>query len=610
VACGEAPGGHVGSDSGPTFRRDVAPIVKASCAPCHHPGEAAPFSLLTYGDFRKRAKQIGIVTRTRYMPPWLPLPDHGGPFLGDRRLSDADLETIQDWIEAGAPEGDSPPPAPPEWTNGWQLGEPDLVVRLPEAYTLSAEGRDVYRNFVIPLPVSETHFVRAVELRPDNRFVLHHAVMRIDRTTSARQLDRRDPGPGFEGMAMGRAEVPDGHFLGWAPGKFAFAGYDDMAWRLDPGNDLVLQMHLRPSGKPETIQPSVGLYYAERPPTRAPIAITLANLDIDIPAGATDYVVEDDYVLPVDVTVLAVYPHAHYIGKDLQGYAVLPDGAEDGGEKRWLFRIEPWDFNWQDEYRFAEPPRLPAGTRLVMRTSFDNSADNIFNPNDPPQRIVYGEQSADEMAELLLQLLTVDPADRMVLMANFGRHNQRGFLGYFRGLVARDPTDVKAHNTLGLAYLNLDQYAEAIAPLREVVRARPADLLALNHLARALMFAGHTDQALARLEQAGKLSPDDPRTITGQGILLHLGGDPAAIPTLKRSLQLRPGQPRAHAYLGAALVRSGRTEEGLAELRQAVALNPVDIRALHLLADALEGAGKGAEAARARRTAERIDARG
>jgi len=606
VACADSSNERGDAAAGPTFRRDVAPIVHENCASCHHPGEAAPFSLLTYEDVRKRAKQIGIVTASRFMPPWLPLPDHGGPFLGDRRLSDEDLATLQAWVAAGAPEGDSTPPVEPEWaqgTGGWQLGEPDLVVRLPRAYTLPAEGRDVYRNFVIPLPVSEPHFVRAVELRPDNRFVLHHAVMRVDRTPSARQLDQRDPAPGFGGMAMGRAEVPDGQFLGWAPGKMAFAGYEDMAWRLNPGDDLVLQMHLRPSGKPETIQPEIGLYFAERPPTRAPVAITLASLDIDIPPGDADHVVQDDYLLPVDVTVLAVYPHAHYIGKDLQAFAELPDG-----ERRWLFRIDPWDFNWQDEYRFAEPPTLPAGSRLVMRTSFDNSADNPFNPNDPPQRIVYGEQSSDEMAELLLQLLPVDPADRIVLMANFSRHNQRGFLDYFRGLVARDRTDVKAHNTLGLAYLSLDRYAEAIGPLSEVVRARPDDVVALDQLARALMFAGQPGEARAHLEHALALVPEDPRTLTGIGIADFLQGRPAeAQAHLERSLELRPGQPQAHAYLGAALASQGQVQAALAELRQALALNPVDLRVLQLLSEALEQAGRNSEADQLRERARRID---
>ena len=302
-------------------------------------------------------------------------------------MSTSKIEKIVRWVDSGAPEGDPADlPEPPAWPEGWQLGTPDLVLELEEPFVVPAEGKDLYRNFVLPIPVTEPRFVRTLEFLPDNPRLLHHAVMRVDTTGSTRELDARDPGPGFAGMSMGRAALPDGRFLGWAPGKSPDPGDEDAAWRLEPGMELVLQMHLRPSGREESIRPSIGLHFASEAPTKHPRALTLSSSQIDIPPGESAYTIEDTFVLPVPVEVLSVYPHAHYLGKDLQAFALLPDGGT-----RWLMRIDPWDFDWQDQYRFAEPVSLPAGAKLVMRYTYDNSAENPANPSSPPRRVVYAE---------------------------------------------------------------------------------------------------------------------------------------------------------------------------------------------------------------------------
>ncbi|HXG67520.1 MAG TPA: hypothetical protein VNO70_20630, partial [Blastocatellia bacterium] len=187
------PAGRAQSGSGSpgalTFNKDIAPIIFRSCAECHHPGGSAPFSLLTYQDVKKRASQIALVTRNRYMPPWLPEPGHGD-FAGERRLSDAQIKLIQQWVEQGAAEGAPAelPPAP-KFNEGWQLGQPDMVVKMPEPYTLPADGSDVFRNFVIPAPVSSTRYVKAVEILPGNKQIVHHANLLIDRSQSSRRRD-------------------------------------------------------------------------------------------------------------------------------------------------------------------------------------------------------------------------------------------------------------------------------------------------------------------------------------------------------------------------------------------------------------------------------------
>ena len=355
--------------------------------PCHRPGEAGPFSFLRYADVHKRASQIARVTKARFMPPWPPEPGYGD-LAGSRRLTDEQVALIQRWAAEGAPEGPpSTPPPLPAFTEGWQLGPPDLVIELPEPYTVPAEGTDVFRNFVVRAPVHGPRYVRAMELRPGDKRVVHHANVLLDRSGSARRRDAKDPGPGFAGMDVeleSDAFEPDSHFLFWKPGTAAITEPEGMAWTIDERTDLVLNLHLQPSGKPETIRPVVGLYFTETAPTRFPMLLQLEHDGaIDIPPGAPDFVVTDEYTLPVDAEVLAVYPHAHYVGKDVQGFATLPDGT-----RTWLIWIRDWDFAWQAVYPLAHPVFLPRGSVLHLRIAYDNSEGNVRNPSHPPKRVV------------------------------------------------------------------------------------------------------------------------------------------------------------------------------------------------------------------------------
>src|SRR5262245_38059721 len=236
----------------PTFNGAIAPLLYRNCAVCHHPGGSAPFPLLTYQDVKKHDRQIVQVTESRFMPPWLP--ERGAPRLaGERGLSADEIALLRRWYEAGALEGDpAARPTLPRFAEGWSLGTPDLVIEASEAYLLPAEGRDVFRNLILPVPTTSRRYVRAIDLRPGGPRVVHHAVMRLDRSRSVRLLDERDPGAGYGGMAWGEAQPPAGHFLGWTPGRVPDAGRDDLAWVLEPGTDLVVQLHMLPSGKPES----------------------------------------------------------------------------------------------------------------------------------------------------------------------------------------------------------------------------------------------------------------------------------------------------------------------------------------------------------------------
>ena len=484
-----------------TFAHDIAPIVFENCAPCHRPGEAGPFPLLSYQDVKSHARQIADVTRRRYMPPWAPEAGYG-EFSGERRLTDAQIGLIADWVAAGAPEGNpSETPPLPEFKEGWQLGTPDLIVEAQNAYTLPASGPDVYWNFIIPAGVTVTRYVRAIEIRPGDKGVVHHANLYVDRTRSARRQEIAE-GQGFPGMdvVIDRviSEPDDGHFLFWKPGGTPYVEPDGFSWRLDPGSDLVLNAHLQPTGKPEQVRPSIGLYFTDKPPEKFPMLVQLEHDGaLDIPPGNRDFVVADDFRLPLDVDVLAVYPHAHYLGHVLEGYVTLP-----GGERKWLIRIPDWDPNWQGAYHYREPVFLPKGTVISMRYHYDNSAANPRNPNQPPRRVVSGNQATDEMGHLWLQVLPHNgPGEkgdrRMELQEAVMRHRLEKY-----------PNDFEAHFQLGaLRQARLDP-AEGLAMLRAAVRIQPDHGEARNMLGSALVAMGRNTEAIEQFRAAIRTRAD------------------------------------------------------------------------------------------------------
>ena len=274
------------------FTKQVASIVFEHCTVCHRPGQSAPFSLLTYGDVKKHAKDISDVTQRRYMPPWLPEPGYGN-FSEERRLSLDEIGILRQWFAEGTPEGSAAElPPSPKWEEDWPLGKPDLVVTMPQPFKLPAEGKDVYRNFVVPMPSSGPRYVRAVDLNPGSRSVVHHAFIKFDRTRESRHLDGKDGQPGFGGMNTS-AQMPDGHFLTWQPGKVPSLGNERLAWQLRPDTDLVIQLHLRPTGREESVQASAAFYFTDVVPTNRTFKVSLMSLLIDIPPGQRDYVVQD-----------------------------------------------------------------------------------------------------------------------------------------------------------------------------------------------------------------------------------------------------------------------------------------------------------------------------
>jgi len=548
---GWAPSGRaptaVQARSQVTFTADVAPILFNACVTCHRPEGIAPFSLLTYDDAKSRAAAIVAATRNRVMPPWKPEPGYG-EFLGDRRLTAEQIATIGRWVEDGTVEGDRTRlPSLPPWNGGWQLGKPDLVIETAP-YTLRPSGDDVYRNFVLPIETSTARYIRAWEFLPGSGAV-HHATMQFDPTRSTRRLDEQDPEPGYEGLVPHSAMSPDGYFLGWLPGLAANVAPQGMSWPLTPGADLILMMHLRPFGRPETFQARLGLYFSDTPPRLQPTLIRMTRQHMDIPAGERRYVVSDSFTLDTDVDLYTIQPHAHLLAKEVRSYATLP-----GGSRKWLIYIKEWDFNWQGVFRYARPHFLPAGTTVTFEFTYDNSSDNSHNPHRPPRRVTYGQHTDDEMAELWLQVVTRNPADRARLAGAARERIVREEIVGTEKRLEKDPDNTTLHNDVALLHAEAGHLDRTAHHFAETVRVQPELAAAHYNLGNALFREGRHAEAVESLRKALAIDPDYALAHDGLGVALYAQGRLGeATNHYRRAVKLAPENTDARAHLAIAL---------------------------------------------------------
>lgn len=396
-----------------TFNQHVAPLVYAHCSACHRPGQVAPFSLMDYHEVSKRAEQIADVLEQRIMPPWKPVPGHG-EFSNGRSLSKGEIELVRRWVDQGAREGFGAAPPAPKFAEGWELGTPDVIVKLPAEVKVPAEGRDIYLNQVMPLSVPEGKYLRAAEFHPSNRRVVHHALLYSDTTGKARERDEATPEPGFVAVTPPAKLLPSTMSI-WTPGRRPLPLGDGLSLPWPKGAELVVQLHLHPSGKPEVEQSEIGFYFTDEPPRRSLLGVALIDRRIDIPPGEKAFKTSDSCVLPIDLEATSIFPHMHMIGKQIRVTATLPDGTV-----RDLVRIDDWDFNWQDLYEFAEPVRLPKGTKLELVGIHDNSADNPHNPKNPPERVRWGEETFNEMSIAFISFTAVRESDLGTLRKSRG----------------------------------------------------------------------------------------------------------------------------------------------------------------------------------------------
>lgn len=407
------------SPAQPTWARDVAPILMNNCVECHRPGQVAPFSLLEYRDAAKRSRFLAKTVKARIMPPWAP----DGPadaFLSDRHLTDEQISTLVRWSEAGAPAGDlsQAPPAPAAPADGWHLGPPDLVVRMSRPFAVPAGPGDTYQVFPIPfslggvpaevldkarIPESDVLAVAAVEVHAGNRRVLHHADVFIDTSGAARKREAEEGGNGYPSFGT-PGFVPAAYLGGRVPGMVPrFLPHGIAASVMPMTGDIALQVHYIATGKAETDQSEIGIYFLREPARRILDSLFLRSFNLDIPAGDPAYTVEDSIEVPADCILMSVFAHMHLIGHEVHATARLPDGTV-----RPLLDIGRWNFKWQDRYFYREPFILPKGTVVHCRWVFDNSGANPSNPFSPPRSVRFGPNSTDEMCELQLGLIPLN----------------------------------------------------------------------------------------------------------------------------------------------------------------------------------------------------------
>lgn len=662
------------ASAAPTWAGQVAPILYANCTSCHHPGGAGPFSLVTYQDAQRWGTQVAAVTQSRYMPPWLP--EHqGGAFADERRLSTDEVAEIARWVKASMPSGDlAQAPRSPAYSKDWQNGPPDLVLQVAEPFTMPASGTDVFRNFVLPYPLKESHYIRALEIRPGAQEIVHHANILVDPTGSFRRQHAADWRAGVPGMEVevdaGNAFDPDGHFLFWKPDSPVLSEPEGMQWKIDPGTDLILNMHLKPSGKAETLSAEVGLYFTDKPPTHQPMLLQLEHdRALDIPPGIQAFPVDDTLRLPVAVTLLGIYPHAHYLARRMEAWAVLPDQ-----QRMSLITIPDWDIDRQSVYGYRAPLLLPAGTVVHMHYLYDNSDANVHNPHRPPVRVRAGNRSVDEMAHLWLQVLPVEPVaggrdarlllqeawmrsritkepgdaiaeyDLAAALEGEGRYAEAATI--YRGLLVARPDDGRARNSLGatlessgaweqarsvyeqviaedasgkagcdarfnLARLGLrhDQPAAAETAFRAMLGQCPEEAAVHSGLGAAMLGEGHAAEAQPEFARALTLDPDDFTALYNLGALaLATGQREQAVSLLERATRQQPGDPDAHQQLAGAYAEAGRLADAIAELRQLVALTPAAAGAHAALSQALAASGQVAPAIAEQKQALALDA--
>ena len=359
-----------------TYAKHVAPIIQKRCQECHRPEEIGPFSLLSYDDAKKRAGRIREALVEQRMPPWHADPRHG-KFLNDRRLPQEELDTLLAWIDSGCAKGeDKDLPPPVKFVKGWKIGEPEKVFTMEREFKVPATGVLDYKRFVVDPGLKADVWVQAAECRPGNRAVVHHILVYIQAPGKTNPYDK-------DGTAATLA--------GWAPGDMPTVCPPGTARLIPGGSKLLFEVHYTPNGTEQTDRSSVGVIFAKKPPERRVETNILANLQLKIPPKKPNVKGEMTYTFPDDALVLSFMPHMHLRGTSAKYVATYPDGKTET-----LLSVPDYDFNWQSVYRFAEPLKIPKGTKLTWTGHWDNSADNPRNP-DPTKEVIWGLQTWDEM---------------------------------------------------------------------------------------------------------------------------------------------------------------------------------------------------------------------
>ncbi|TAF33918.1 MAG: T9SS C-terminal target domain-containing protein [Cytophagales bacterium] len=381
-----------------TYTEDIAPIIYNNCTSCHRPGNIAPFNLTGYEEVKAYSNSIKFSVQNREMPPWPPDPTYSR-FQHERNLSNTEIETIVSWIDNGMPLGDpSKEPAKPKFDEIEDLGKPDLILKMQNAYLHKGTGKDMYRIMVVPTGLKEDQRIKAIAVIPGNREIVHHIITAVDTTKEGRKMDAADREEGYEQYGGFGFQPAINNFHNWVPGAGYMTTYPEgMGKTLFKGSDLLMQMHYAPTNSDALDQSMVYIYFADKPTertitTQAVINPLLLGEEFLIPAN-TVKTFKADLTIPRDISVIGVAPHAHNLGKSFEVYAIPPRSSDTIK----LIRINRWDFHWQGQYNFNQLVKIPRGSKLYCKAVYDNTEANHHNPNSPPKDVRWGESTTEEM---------------------------------------------------------------------------------------------------------------------------------------------------------------------------------------------------------------------
>lgn len=404
LACYKA----MGQVKRPVYYEHIEPIIHRNCTPCHQPGQAGPFSLVTYDDVAAKGEFIAEVTKSRYMPPWK-ADAAFQQYRNVRRLTDGEISLLQDWVKAGMPKGKG---KRTQYLRPADMPErPDLSISLPTPYMIPTTGIDDFRFFNVPTKLDRDRYIRKIEFRPGNKRLVHHSRLMTDTTHKVRDIDglsANDPRVNqFE-----KYPPVDKFLYGWVPGNFAIEFPRGTGKKLHRDTDLIMNIHYSPNRRDnQTDQSTVNFFFTEEDSLREVFSLAIAEENITngpfiIPAGETKTFYSTFGPIPIDISAVAVLPHMHFLGRTFRSFAVTPDG-----DAIFLVKIDNWDFNWQETYQFSRLLKIPRGSTIFIEATFDNTAENPANPTIPPKTVTYGWETASEMLDMVMFYLVYKPGD-------------------------------------------------------------------------------------------------------------------------------------------------------------------------------------------------------
>jgi len=393
-----------------TYTKDIAPIINANCVTCHRKGEIGPYSLFGYENLKRRARMVNFVTKEHYMPIWKPTKNFG-EFRDEHFLSDYQIELINKWVKDDMPQGDEKhKSAEPVFENlDWKHGKPDKVLTMPEKYTVAADGEDIYRYFVLSEnEFNEEKIIKALDFKPGANTVVHHCIFLLDYSGKAKELDKKDPEPGFSVFNQDGLMQQTGVFAfgGWTPGTDPYVMGDNIGMKIPAGAVVVLEIHYHLTGKEEVDQSSLAIYYDQTKPEKFISGMIMGTKDITIPANEAGYEKRIWMEAPAGFSITDITPHLHYIGHSVSVTATFPNGVVVP-----LIQIDDWDLRWQNISVYREPIHIPKGSIVEATYVYNNTSKNSNNPNNPPKEVGWGWGAEDEMCELFMTFIPDNPEE-------------------------------------------------------------------------------------------------------------------------------------------------------------------------------------------------------